>query len=158
MAYETKIKDKYERKFPIPVFTTKDLLLIKLKKRYSYTITPTDRNPSPAMEDFNANHYKVTIRNKETGERRTFVYSEGLGIKHDPINRDDEIFFGLVQSLNSDLPYSDREEFEGLGYDPDSKKSDRIYNAIVKNNEKTEELGLKDFFEDLSEEEKEELY
>jgi hypothetical protein len=154
MAFNVENKKKVETGFGKPIWTTKDILKKKLLNKFSYNIEPTDRNPSPAMKDWNANHYKITVKNKETGARTTFYYSEGLGIKHPPETRDDDIFFGLVSSAFSDLPYSDYQVFEGLGYE---ENKDKIYNYIVKYNEKAEKIGLKSFLEDLSEEEKEEF-
>lgn len=148
-----KVKSEKAKVKEQPILTAKDTAKRKLINKFSYNIEPSDRNPSPAMQDFKANHYKITIKNRETGAKATFNYSEGLGITHNSETRDNEIFLGLVSSLTSDLPYSDYGSFEGLGYEGEMQK--KVYNAIVKQNEKSEKIGLKDFYEGLSEDEQE---
>lgn len=132
----------------IPQEKIKIELIKKILKQFSYKVIEVDKNPY--MNDFKGYHYKITIKNKETHRQRFFYYSVGLG----HTERDDlTIFKGLINCLYIDMPYIDIEELEGV-YE-DEEKINQVHKAVLKNYEKMEKIGLKDFFNNLNEIEQE---
>ncbi len=104
-----------------------------------FKITITEIEGNPCMDDFEGYHYRLTFTNKDTKVRRSFNYSVGYG--HIDRKRS-KLINGLLGCLYLDSIYTDKEEFYGLGYDEDSKKADRTYNAICANDKKIDDLGI----------------
>lgn len=91
-----------------------------------------DRNPH--MDDMPAgsSHWKCVLVSKADGRRRLTVYfSQGPAISREPSVED------LLDCLASDAAtWENAQDFEDwardLGYDPDSRKAERIYRAVEK--------------------------
>jgi len=107
------------------------------------TVRPTD-NPGTWDGDALAFHYRVTLRYQ--GRRMTIPFHTGSGWTREPNARD------VLEALLSDAGTVDNaESFEDwcgeLGFDPDSRKAERIYNASVRQTDALKRL-LGDDYED----------
>jgi hypothetical protein len=97
---------------------------------------------NPHMSDFKgAQHFKVTLMNRDTRKQATFNFSRGSANK-------DSVVYGLISCLLSDREYEDLDRFDELGYE--GKKAIEIHQAICDNNEKADNIGLLDYFDVLS--------
>lgn len=110
----------------------------KITLAYDYT----DHNPN--MPEFDGDHYKVTL--KRGRKRMTLTYSKGYGHTGEP-PAVDEVLCCLAQ----DVGY-EGESFEdfcsNFGYDPDSRKASRIFEACNRQTQKLRNF-LGDTFEEL---------
>jgi hypothetical protein len=84
-------------------------------------------NPNMADENWQANHYKVTLHNKR--RQLTTYFSMGVGLTREPSAED------VIDSLASDAAgYENARSFEEwaseYGYDTDSRKAERTFNII----------------------------
>lgn len=127
----------------------KQLLFNEFKEGWEFKVDYAESNPN-FDEQRNMNHYKITIKNKETKKRRSFIFSQGTGVKE---TDDDSVIFNLIGCFLSDLPYIDLEEFDGLGYG--GQEAVKVYKAICEQHDKLNILGLVDWLENLTDEEKE---
>ena len=114
------------------------------KNRIRIVVDYADENKNaPDWKD--ANHYKVTLRK---GNRQlTTYFSQGYAINHEPTAED------VLDCLASDSSSVDNarsfEDWAGdYGYDTDSRKAEKIYNACRKQADK-----LKTFLGDTNYEE-----
>ena len=90
-----------------------------------------------------ANHFKVTLKG-QPGRRMSVAFSQGSGISGEPTAD------GVLECLLSDASSADEEFINwagDLGYDPDSRKAERIYNAVKKQTAKLKQF-LGDSFEE----------
>ena len=93
-----------------------------------------DANPNqPDWTD--ANHYKVTV--KHDGRQMTLYFSQGYGIKHEP--REEDILNCFI-SDNTDFYDGFEDWAANMGFDEDSRKAERTYNACVRQTEKAKRL------------------
>ncbi|MDY0282415.1 MAG: hypothetical protein RBR35_17850 [Salinivirgaceae bacterium] len=102
----------------------------------------TDQNPH--MDDFEGDHYRVTL--KRPGRRMTLVFSKGFGHKGAP-----PAVVEILECLQSDARIAeDCASFEGfcsdLGYNSDSRRAEKTYKAL-----KRQAAKLQKFFGDLYE-------
>lgn len=104
-----------------------------LTEHYKITISAAivDRNPN--MDDMpdGSLHYKVTLRG--FGRRMTLYYSMG------PAHTKGPDAAGVLDCLLSDafaVEYTFTEWCAELGFDPDSRRGERIYKACLKSAEK----------------------
>lgn len=87
-----------------------------------------DSNPSDP--EWQANHYKVTLKMRYGNNWRQFttVYSKGFGLSGEPTASE------VIDCLALDIQGIEGRTFEywagDLGYDTDSRKAERIYKAI----------------------------
>lgn len=117
----------------------------EMKSKFKFKVKEVNSNPH--MQDFDGFHYRISIINKKNNLRRSFAYSVGSGHRYED-RTDIKIIEGLLGCLYMDSAYTDYEVFEGLGYNEDSKKTDKIFKAICRNDEKVDELGLRDYLKD----------
>ena len=79
---------------------------------------------NPHMEDFEGNHFKVLLR--RNGRQMQVYFSKGYGLRGEPTAAE------VLDCLASDA-YGAGQPFEPwaseLGYDPDSRKAERIYKS-----------------------------
>ncbi len=108
-----------------------------------------DRNPN--MDDMpnGSSHYKVTL--KGFGRRYTLYFSMGPAHTKEPEAAD------VLDCLLSDSDVENAQGFEdwagNLGFDPDSRKAEKIYNACLKSAEKLRRF-LGDKFQEFYEAER----
>ena len=103
-----------------------------------------DSNPNMA-ENWEANHYKVTLRAK--GKQLTTYFSKGFGLSGEPTAAE------VLDCLASDAAgYENARDFEDwasdYGYDTDSRKAEKLYRVIGKQAEKLKKF-LGDNYEAL---------
>lgn len=122
----------------------------KIDKTFEFKVEPIDHRTDKLMAE-NMRHYRVTIKNKVSKKRASFQYSEGYGI-NTPLAQKG---YSLVSSIYADKDYTSMDDMDGLGYEP--QEGQRILKAIDKQREKSDALGLTDFFNSLSEKEEEEI-
>lgn len=107
------------------------------------TATRTDRNPH--MDGFEGDHYKVTL--KRTGHRMSLPFSKGYGHTGAPPTAEE-----VLECLRSDA-CTDGDTFEefcfSLGYDSDSRKAERTFKALVRQNTKLHKFLGEDLFTEL---------
>jgi hypothetical protein len=101
-------------------------------------------DPAPNRRDSNPNmdggttmdHWRVTLRH---GARRyTLTFSKGSGHKGAPPTVDE-----VLECIQSDATYQDtpfEEWARELGFDDDSRKAERTYNAVIKQTERARAL------------------
>ncbi len=91
------------------------------------TFSYTDSDHNPNMDDASMDHYKCTLRND--GRSMTVYFSKGSGHNGAPPTLDE-----VLECLASDC--ANLGSFEDwcseFGYDTDSRKAERTYHAIVK--------------------------
>ncbi len=121
----------------------------KILNKFGYSVKSIEDRKDGLMGD-SQTHFQIQIKNKESKKAKSFLYSIST--------KEASLFLGLVNCIYSDRIYIDYDEFKGLGYDEDSKKDDKIYKAICKNNQKAEVIGLNDFFDSLTDEEQQKLH
>lgn len=107
---------------------------VKANKIRMY-IKHADSNPN--MDNSCMNHYKVTL--VSDGKQMTLPFSMGIGIKRKPLVED------VIDCIISDASYVENcKDFEDFcyqfGYDGESQKTKRIYDACVKQTEKFKKL------------------
>lgn len=147
----------------------------RLLDKYEIKVVKTEHNPN--MESFEGVHFRVKIKNIHSGVPAIFYFSVGSGhplgksehkgrylsirslndsgnLLRLSADRQQKIFFALVESLETDRFYNDMEELiEGLGYS--YKEAKRVFHAVEVNNEKCESILLFDFLDGLTDTEKE---
>jgi hypothetical protein len=101
------------------------------------TVNLTRANSNPNMDDNTMNHYKAVLH--MDGRQMTTPFSTGSGWKHDPDAAD------ILGSLVSDSSgYDSAGSFEDwaneYGYDTDSRKAERLYNAIGRESRKVKQF------------------
>ena len=104
-----------------------------------------DSNPHMA-DSQNMNHFKVTL--KAAGRQMTLYFSQGYGISGEPTAAD------VLDCLASDAAsVENSREFEewasDLGYDPDSRKAEKIYKTIIKQAERLKKFLGNDLYKTL---------
>ena len=104
-----------------------------------------DSNPNMA-DSQNMNHFKVTLRH--AGRQMTLYFSQGYGISGEPTAAD------VLNCLASDSSsVENSREFEewasDLGYDPDSRKAEKIYKTIIKQAERLKKFLGNDLYKTL---------
>jgi len=108
------------------------------------TIQRADSNPNMGPKQ-PMNHYKVVIRH-ESGARMTTYFSTGMGWTHAPSLSD------VLDCLASDA-YGMESPFESwaedYGFDPDSRKAERIYKICQRQTIKLKSLLGDSAFEQL---------
>jgi len=98
---------------------------IKIESEY------VDSNPNMQDDGHRMNHYKVVLTARIDGKRKQFTtyFSMGLGLSGDPDAG------SVLDCLASDSSGIDGQSFEDwagdYGYDTDSRKAERTYNACV---------------------------
>ena len=104
-----------------------------------------DANPNMADAQ-NMNHFKVTLRRE--GKQMTLYFSQGYGISGEP---DAASVLNCLASDSSSVENS--REFEewasDLGYDPDSRKAEKIYNTCIKQAERLKKFLGNDLYKIL---------
>lgn len=113
----------------------------KIKARSEWA----DSNPHMA-DSQNMNHFKVTL--KTAGRQMTLYFSQGYGISGEPTAAD------VLDCLASDAAsVENSREFEewasDLGYDPDSRKAEKIYKTIIKQAERLKKFLGNDLYKTL---------
>jgi len=115
------------------------------KNRIGISVNYADENKNnPDWK--NANHYKVTLRHK--GKRLTSYFSQGYGITGEPKTED------VLNDLASDSSgIENARSFEDwaadYGYDTDSRKAEKIYNACMKQSEKLKSFLGDNLYQEL---------
>jgi hypothetical protein len=125
------------------------------QNRISIVSECTDSNPNMIDQDWQANHYKVTLKRNKTENkirtRRQFTlfYSMGFAIKSDPKTED------VLDCMAMDSSSIDQ-DFEGwandLDYDTDSRKAEKTYNICRKQATKFENFLGEDLYNELLQE------
>lgn len=90
-----------------------------------------DRNPNLIDEDWaaTARHFRVTLRMKN--RRLTTYFSQGPGIERDP--RPEDVLDCLASDAADVENNTSFEEWaKDLGYDPDSRRAERVYRACLR--------------------------
>jgi hypothetical protein len=108
-------------------------------------IEPSNSNPNnPDWKD--ANHYMIHLKNGS--EQFTTYFSMGLGLKHQPL-----IEYVLNCLANDAMTLENCPDFEDwayeLGYNPDSRKAEKIFNAVTNQSAKLRNFLGKDLYEEL---------
>lgn len=93
---------------------------------------------NPNMEDSDRmNHWKITLR--FNGRKMSFVFSQGLGIKHDPSLPD--VLDCLASDASGIENSPDFEEWaRAYGYDEDSRKAEKLHTAVRNQSRKLKAL------------------
>jgi hypothetical protein len=105
-----------------------------------------DRNPNMDEDNWarSANHFKVTFRK---GQRQmTTYYSMGAALSREPTEEE------VLSCLASDATTPDdgfEEWAREFGYDPDSRKAERVYKACKRQTEKLRGFLGQPAFEEL---------
>ena len=106
-----------------------------------------DSNPHMA-DSQNMNHFKVTLR--AAGRQMTLYFSQGYGISGEPTAAD------VLNCLASDAASVENNNltgFEGwasdLGYDPDSRKAEKIFKTIEKQAERLKKFLGEELYKTL---------
>lgn len=114
--------------------------------RYNITMIAewADSNPNMADMPAGSSHWKCTLR---CGRRQmTVFFSQGPAICHEPTAAE------VLDCLASDASCLQGQSFENfcdeLGYDTDSRKAERTYNALHKQTDKLTRF-LADHFDQL---------
>lgn len=98
------------------------------RHRISIRCEWVDSNPNMS-EKFEGTHYKVTLRRDRPHRQLTTYFSMGYAHTEEPSAAD------VLYCLASDASGADQ-SFEDwtddYGYDPDSRKAERTYKAVVK--------------------------
>jgi len=109
-----------------------------------------DRNPHMATDNWQANHYKVTLRARIGGKRKqyTVYFSQGYGIHHDPQCED------ILDCLASDAQGVEcARDFEDwaseYGYDTDSRKAEQTFKACQREADKLRKFLGYDIYNSL---------
>lgn len=103
------------------------------KHGISATAEQTLTNPHMDSDGWQATHYKVTLRRTDpaTGKRRQLTTYFSQGLAHTSPPKAHSVLSCLAMDAAS---VSNGESFDdwagNLGYDPDSRKAERIYLAI----------------------------
>lgn len=116
-------------------------------KKYNVRITAcvaVNENPNMSDPNWQAYHYKVTLKCRS--RQFTLFFSQGIGHTSEPDP------YSILCCLVSDAwSVKNARSFEewarDLGYDPDSRKAEKIFKACEKQTEKVER-----FFGDLYDE------
>ena len=98
--------------------------------RHKVKIRSDWADANPNMPDSgNMNHFKVTLR--ANGRQMTLHFSQGYGISGEPTAAD--VLNCLASDSSSIENAGSSEEWASdFGYDPDSRKAEKIYRACVK--------------------------
>lgn len=114
-----------------------------------------DRNPYMADDNWQAHHYKITLRATINGKRKQYTtyFSQGYGIDHDPRPED------VLDCLASDASGVDNaRNFEDwaseYGYDTDSRKAEIVYRNCERESWKLVKFLGRDAYRDLLEAER----
>ena len=113
--------------------------------RHNLTLTATRTDRNPDMSYFDGDHWKVTL--KRPGHRMTLVFSKGYGHRGEAPTCEE-----VLDTLRSDLFYMDCsfEDFcSEVGFDPDSRKAERTFKALVRQNTKLHKFLGEDLFTEL---------
>ena len=115
------------------------------KHKVKATAEWADANPNMA-DSQNMNHFKVTL--KAAGRQMTLYFSQGYGISGEPTAA------GVLNCLASDSASVENvRSFEDwasdLGYDPDSRKAEKIYKTIIKQAERLKKFLGNDLYKTL---------
>jgi len=101
------------------------MTLKALANRVRATAEWTDENPNMTDMPPGSSHWKVTLRYQ--GRQMTVPFSMGPALSHEPTAAD------VLECLLSDASSAD-EDFENwaadLGFDPDSRRAERIYRTV----------------------------
>ena len=113
----------------------------KIKARADWA----DSNPHMA-DSQNMNHFKVTLR--YSGRQMTLYFSQGYGISGEPTAAD------VLNCLASDSSsVENARSFEDwasdLGYDPDSRKAEKIFKVCEKQAERLKKFLGEDLYKIL---------
>ena len=92
-----------------------------------------ESNPHMIDEQWNANHYKVTLKTR--GRQYTLYFSKGVLLTGDPTAEEVLSCLALdAASIENSRSFEDWAS--DLGYDPDSRRAEKIYNGVVKSSER----------------------
>jgi hypothetical protein len=122
----------------------------KINDTFRFDIEAISERPDKLMQDSHR-HFKITVTNRTSKKKASFYFSIGIACGES----DEELSMGLISSIFLDRTYEDIEEFKGLGYDFDEGL--RIFEAIQSQQLKSIKIGLEDFFNNLNEEELQEI-
>jgi len=104
---------------------------------------------NPHMTDSqNMNHFKVTLRG--AGRQMTLYFSQGYGISGEPTAAD---VLNCLASDSSSIENNLLTGFEGwasdLGYDPDSRKAEKIFKVCEKQAERLKKFLGEELYKTL---------
>ena len=106
-----------------------------------------DSNPNMA-DSQNMNHFKVTLRH--AGRQMTLHFSQGYGISGEPKAAD---VLNCLAADSGSVENNLLTGFEGwasdLGYDPDSRKAEKIFKTCEKQAEKLKKFLGDDLYKTL---------
>jgi len=103
----------------------------------------------PHMADLqNMNHFKVTLR--AAGRQMTLYFSQGYGISGEPTAAD---VLNCLASDSSSIENNLLTGFEGwasdLGYDPDSRKAEKVFKTCEKQAERLKKFLGEELYKNL---------
>ena len=116
------------------------------ENKIKMTCEYADHNPNMDDKNWQANHYKITL--KTNGKQFTLYFSQGIGITGEPKIE------SVLDCLASDAAgYENASDFEDwaneYGYDTDSRKAEKTYNLIGKQADKLKNLLGEDNYNTL---------
>lgn len=85
-------------------------------------------NPNMDTTGWEANHYQIKITNGTNGKMLTTHYSQGIGIKNSPKLPD--VLDCIASDADCDATFE--EWCDAIGYDTDSIKAKKTYDACTK--------------------------
>jgi hypothetical protein len=107
------------------------------KTSVSLVYRKSDRNPH--MEDFEGDHYRVTLR--RGSKRMTFYYSKGYGLNGEPPTVEEVLDCLASDAAGVQDAGADFAEWASeYGYDTDSRKANKIFTACLRQAERLKSL------------------
>ena len=119
--------------------------------KISLTADLVESNPNMSDPKWEATHWRVTLRRDRPHRQLSTYYSMGLAHTGEPTAED------VLDCLASDASSADQpfEEWASdYGYDPDSRKAERIYQVVVKQRAALERFLGPELFAELLEAER----
>ena len=116
--------------------------------KYNITMDAEYAENNPNMDgERTMNHYLVTLHHDK--REYSLYFSQGLGIKHKPTAK------SVLESVLLDVSCVESgQTFEDfcseLGYDTDSRRAERIYNACLKERDQIGELFGPEVYEEFT--------